>query len=225
MSDKMHSLSVWDFYEDTYGECKPSYDNDTERIEFILKNIPEKGAKILDIGCHDGTISKCMKKLGNDVIGIDFSEKALDRAKSKGIKVIHGDVMAEKFDCKFDVIVAGECLEHIFDGDAFLTKIKRLLNPCGKLILTTPNVASFGRRMMMLLGKNPILEYTARKTDAGHIRYFTFENMKALLEDNGFVIDEICGTVVNFCGSGKIRSRLLAKLFPGLSASICVVAS
>lgn len=218
------TLALWDFYEDTYAECKPNYDNDYERIKFIVDNVSDNGSLVLDIGCHIGVISERLKKFNNKVYGIDLSKGALEYAKGRGIQTIHGDFMQKEFDCRFDVIVAGECLEHVFDGDAFLTKIKRLLKPCGKLVLTVPNVASLGRRIMLLIGNNPVLEFTARRTDAGHIRYHTFDNIKQLFNDNGFKIDKLCGTVVNFCGSGKMKSKLLAKIWPELSASICVVA-
>lgn len=220
------TLATWDWYDDVYGTCEPSYDNDAERIQFILDNIPDSGAKILDIGCHDGHITAMFKKHGNDVHAIDISSMAVKRARERGIKAIQGDFLNKAIgEGSFDIVVAGETIEHVFDTDAFLDKIRMLLKPGGKLILTTPNVASLGRRLMLLIGLNPILEYTARNSDAGHIRYVTFSDVRNLLTSNKYDVSKLEGSVVNFGASGKIKSRLLAKMWKELSASILVVAT
>lgn len=219
------TIAYFDFYEEAYGNCKPSYDNDTERIQFILDNIPDKGAKILDIGCHAGYLTSMYKKSGNDVHAIDLSESSVKKARELGIKAIHGDFMNKSIgEGSFDIVVAGETIEHVFDTDAFLDKIRMLLKPGGKLILTTPNVASLGRRLMLLIGLNPILEYTARSSDAGHIRFYTFANIENQLKEHKYKIIKSVSSVVNFIGSGKVKSRMLANIFKTIGASILIVA-
>src|SRR3989339_802639 len=76
----------------------------------------------------------------------------------------------------FDIVIAGEIIEHIFDTDLFLAEIRRVLKSGGKLLISTPNIASLGRRLLLFFGGNPIIELSPNEPDSsGHIRYFSFK--------------------------------------------------
>src|ERR1044071_6927365 len=55
-----------------------------------LKKIPP--ARILEIGCADGRFLKQAKALGHEVVGIDFSEEAINTAKAIGLNVKTAEV-------------------------------------------------------------------------------------------------------------------------------------
>lgn len=210
------------FIERRYRE--PSRFSATEkfRIESVLKLIGNK-KRVLDIGCYDGTISNLIANNDNEVYGIDMSEKALEIARSKGIKTNKLDLEAEEFpfaDNYFDAVFAGEIIEHIFDTDWFLKRIKRILKPKGNLIITTPNLATLGRRLLLLSGKNPLIEVSLNGDAAGHIRYFVKETLTALLEKHDFRINSFCSDVVNFSRSGSLYSVKLAKIFPVIGRTL-----
>lgn len=181
--------------------------------------------RILDLGCYDGTSLSLIKNRDNEFYGIEASEYGFQQAIAKGIK-------AEKFfirdgvnfpfqDSFFDLIVIGEIIEHMYDTDFFLIEIKRILKRGGFLLISTPNIASLGRRLLLLSGLNPILEVSPNEPDSsGHIRYFTFESLKGLLEKHNFRIIKGKSDVVNFSGNGRLKSLLISKLFPGLGQSI-----
>jgi len=125
----------------------------------------------------------------------------------------------------FDVVFAGEIIEHIYDTDAFLQEVYRVLKYDGDLILTTPNLATLGRRILLLFGKNPLIENSLRRDDSsGHIRYFIIETLLELLSLNGFKVVKVASTVINFTKNGSIKTRMLAKLFPSLGSTIIIKA-
>lgn len=168
-------------------------------------------------------------KIGNKVWGIDASEEAVKLARGKGVDAKVGN-MEETFEFEndfFDMCILAEIIEHILDTDFFIQEIKRVLKPGGYLILSTPNVASLGRRLMLLFGKNPYFEacfgYPPYAT-AGHIRFFTKDLLFGFLRHKGFEIIKFTSDVVNFTPSGKIASKLLADLFPTFGRSLIIKA-
>ncbi len=106
----------------------------------LAKYLENRHAKLLDIGCADGTttnqISKLFPKL--KITGVDMYAKAIQYAsKTKPhIKFINAD--AHKLPFKkgaFDFVVAIETLEHLHDPDAALLEINRILKKNGYLII------------------------------------------------------------------------------------------
>lgn len=198
------------------------------RINKIIFLVGENN-KVLDIGCYDGTIGNLLKKNNNQVYGIEISKEAAEIAIKRGLKVKIQNIES-RFDFEnnfFDVVVAGEIIEHILDTDFFIDEIKRVLKPGGFLVLSTPNVASLGRRILLLLGKNPFFEAAfgyPPEAQAGHIRFFTKSLLLRFLEHKGFKITKFTSNVVNFTSSGKITSKLLVTLFPTLGSSLIIKA-
>ena len=182
------------------------------------------GKKILDIGCFTGYLMERLKEKNNEVYGVDISQKAVSNAKKKGLTVSQGDVeKGLKFkDNTFDVIVMGEIIEHVFDTDKVIREIRRMLKSEGSVVITTPNIACLNRRLRLLLGENPyidigVLNDDNKTTASGHIRYFTFANLKILLERNGFKVREYTSDVFLL---KSLRSYSLAKTFPTFGWSI-----
>lgn len=202
-----------------------------EKISYYVKHYVEKNTmqseiKLLDVGCGPGHLMYFLPKANNlSVFGCDISENSLQRAREKGMKTVKCNLW-EKFpfpDESFDVIVASEVIEHIYDTETFIRELKRIMKKDGILIITTPNVASLGRRVMLLFGMNPILEYKL-SGGAGHIRYFTFKDMKHFLRENGFDILVLETDTVNISFSGKIHWKYLGRLIPTWGRCIfCVV--
>jgi methionine biosynthesis protein MetW len=198
------------------------------RIKSMLETIDRldlRNSNILDIGCYDGTFLSLIKNRDNNFIGVEASDWGAEKSKKTGIHVqqyfFDGNTKFPFEDSFFDVVIAGEIIEHVYDTDYFLFEIYRILKTGGKLLISTPNIASFGRRIFLLFGINPIIEISPNEPDSsGHIRYFTFKTLRNLLKKNKFKIISSRSDCINFTGNGKIKSVLLAKLFPKLGASI-----
>jgi len=186
------------------------------------------GKKVLDIGCFDGVIGKAIKDKGNVVFGIDASAPAVEKAVAAGVNATVGNLEQRiPFDdASFDVVFAGEIIEHVFEIDLLMQEIRRILRPDGFAVFTTPNLAALGRRLMLLVGMNPHIEISFRDCGAaGHIRYFIRDTMNALLKKHGFCAEQLVSDVVNFNSTGSLSSQLLARIFPSIGSTIIVKAS
>lgn len=198
-----------------------------EKLYFILHTVGSE-KKVLDIGCNDGYVGEKLIARENVVYGIDISEKELKIARKKGLKVKKVDIENQDLPYPqgfFDVVILADVIEHVFDTDSLLKKSFRVLKKGGKLIVTTPNIASFGRRLMLLAGKSPFIEYSLKLStnglpSVGHIRYYTEATLRNQLKHNGFKNIEIEGDKVNF---GLFRSRSMGRFLP--SFSIMLMAS
>lgn len=204
-----------------------------QKVNFFLKSLDEinrkknQKLKILDIACNEGTLSKKYAKYGQ-VYGIDLNHQAISLAKKKGIIAKSGDVLEidKKFKGnKFDVIIAGDIIEHIFDTDLLIEKIYKMLSSDGVLLLSTPNLVSVGRRFMALIGRNPYCEYSAEKNgiNVGHIRYYTFADLERQLKNAGFGHIFLRSDTINL--PSKLIDNLMVTAFPHFGRLILVKAN
>jgi SAM-dependent methyltransferase len=95
-----------------------------------------KGKDVLDIGsvgqAREYSFWNMLKGNCKSLMGIDIVE-------SEDPKIIKGDMEREKLGKKFDVIIAGDVIEHVNNQGLFLQNIQRHLREDGTLIITTPN--------------------------------------------------------------------------------------
>lgn len=198
--------------------------SDQERIKIYLDMIGTD-KKILDVGCGMGYISNLMVKKGNFVVGLDVVDG--DQNEFQNMQKINFDLRSDwcqVINEKFDIVLAAEIIEHLFDTDKFLQNIYNVLKDDGILIISTPNVASLGRRLMLLLGFNPNLEFHSRINTSGHIRYFTLKNLIILLKENNFSIIDYSSNIINLTPSSFISSVLWAKIFPTFGTTLIIKA-
>jgi SAM-dependent methyltransferase len=92
----------------------------------------------------------------------------------------------------FDVAVLAEVLEHLPPNavPAVLTEIARILVPGGTLVLTTPNLAAWTNRELLLRGHSP-QQSPARCIDGTypHLRLYTRAELEDLLVGTGFRVE------------------------------------
>lgn len=97
---------------------------------------------LLEIGCGGGTMLQAMQSKGWKVTGLDFDMSAVSNARSKGLQVLHGDLLEVDLAANsFDAIVMSHVIEHLPDPKAILARCLELLKPGGKLVMITPNAA------------------------------------------------------------------------------------
>ena len=87
-----------------------------------------KNDVVLDVGCGTGFLTAEVAKLVKEVVGIDISEKLIERAvKTKNVKYIVADAEKLPFgDKTFDKVVSFTMLQDVEDKDAVLKEMKRV---------------------------------------------------------------------------------------------------
>lgn len=195
------------------------------RIQKILDFV-DSCDQLLDLGCWDGFIMEQIIKTGKvkKVVGVDNSKSAVKMAVKKGLDVKLIDSVEHRLPWKnnsFDCILAGEIIEHVYDVNSFIEEIARVLKPGGSLIITTPNLASFGARITLLTGKIPwMMENELLSQSAGHIRYFTFDTLAKIVGKYGFSLDFQTCDVLHLGNVILLKNKLFTDNFYTLGRGI-----
>ena len=200
--------SLKNIYESHHRNNRPENYSvlEKERADFF-SDVLGKGKKILDIGCRNGVLTKHFMK-GNDVLGVDIDEMSLSAlSRDFGIRTIPMDLNGDWKELekeKFDAIVAGEILEHLYYPEQVTEKIADHLVSSGIFVGSVPNAFSVKNRFRLLFGKK-------RHTSLGdptHINHFLHQELKEILLKR---FEE-----VRIEGLG--RHSFLAKTYPSLFA-------
>lgn len=157
-----------------------------ERRAFLLAQVAP-GDRVLDAGCGDGAFARALADHGAAVIGVDVSHEAIRRARraraGMDLRVVPEGVPLPFAEDAFDVVWAGEVLEHVVDPVAWLADVRRVLRWGGRLVLTTPY---HGRVTTVILGVRGQAFDAHFDPRADHLRFFSRRTLCALLADTGF---------------------------------------
>ena len=132
---------------DPESEFRPLHEINPLRLDWINKQAPLAGKKVIDIGCGGGILSESMAVLGANVTGIDMAPTPLQVAKlhlkETGQHVdyqkITAEEMADKHCAEFDVVTCMEMLEHVPDPASVVNACAKLVKPGGMVFLSTIN--------------------------------------------------------------------------------------
>lgn len=162
--------------------------------------------RVVDVGCGDGAATGMAA--GQPGVGLaaglDWSMQGLQRARRQGVPVARANLDGSGLPVasgSVDVVVMSEVIEHLVDTDAALDEARRLLRPGGTLLLSTPNLAAWFNRGMLLFAVQPLFsEVSLRgifgrpgREVVGHLRLFTRRALVGLLEARGFIAVEVTG--------------------------------
>lgn len=120
------------------------------------------GKDVLDIGCIDHSIDvalelgdnwlhKRIKKVAKSLTGIDLLEEDAALLNAEGCNIIVTDAELFRIDQKFDVINAGDLIEHLTNIGCFLQSISMHLKEDGIVVITTPNPFNIEQFIKILL--------------------------------------------------------------------------
>jgi uncharacterized protein YbaR (Trm112 family) len=129
---------------------------------------------------------------------------ALERARGRGLTLVratldHGGLPLP--DEAVDVVVFSEVIEHLVDTDAALDELVRVLRPGGSLLLSTPNLAAWFNRGLLLAGVQPVFTEVSLQRIygrpghevVGHLRVFTRAALLGLLRGHELDIVAVRG--------------------------------
>jgi 2-polyprenyl-6-hydroxyphenyl methylase/3-demethylubiquinone-9 3-methyltransferase len=132
---------------DTESEFRPLHEINPLRLDWINRQMPLAGKKVIDVGCGGGILAESMAARGAQVTGIDMAPAPLQVArlhlKESGHDVEYVQSTAENMAAsragEFDVVTCMEMLEHVPDPGSVIASCARLVKPGGMVFLSTIN--------------------------------------------------------------------------------------
>jgi SAM-dependent methyltransferase len=171
-----------------------------QRVEFI-KNAC-RGKKVLHLGCtnypytreaieNDMLLHFELEKVAAELSGFDFDQAGLDLlAEAGATKLYRADLeKLEEVDLNetYEVIIAGEMIEHLSNPGLFLQGVRRFMNPETKLVITTINAyCAFRFLIYGLRGKGG----TNEPVHPDHVAYYSYKTLKLALERENLAVRE-----------------------------------
>jgi ubiquinone/menaquinone biosynthesis C-methylase UbiE len=172
------------------------------RRRFALANIGP-GDRVLDLGCGEGDLAADIAGAGAEVIAADVARAALERAHRRhpelDLRLALSDAPLPFDDGAFDVVWSSEVIEHVADTARWLSEVRRVLAPHGRVLLSTP---SHGRLRLLAGGVERFSEPVG-----DHLHLYTARSLRDLLRD--FAFGEI--EVRAVAGPPLARRLLLAR--------------
>jgi 2-polyprenyl-3-methyl-5-hydroxy-6-metoxy-1,4-benzoquinol methylase len=151
--------------------------------ELYLDQLARQGirnGRLLEVGCGDGYLLAAAERRGYEVVGVEYSEPAAQRAQAglaRG-QVLVGELARVDLPSEvFDVCILADVIEHVRDPRSFLATIRERLKPAGCLLIATPTTDSWSAHLM----RSHWMEF---KTE--HMSYFSQRTLESLLAQTGF---------------------------------------
>jgi len=154
------------------------------------------GKEVLDVGCVNHTLDTRLGERGKywlhdhlrrtakHVVGVDYEAADVAKMKQEGYDVVTADATNFDLGRRFDVVVAGEIMEHVINPAGFLASVKKHLKPGGVLVTSTPNA-----NCLIFFLENLIL---GREIDnADHVCIYSPTTIGKMFEKCGFKVNEV----------------------------------
>jgi len=159
--------------------------------QYLIDCVPNSNnLEILDVGCGSGANSEALAAKGHTVHGVDLSEAAITRYRSRGFDGRVSDLESglDHPDEMFDVVFCSEVIEHMTSPEILAAEMCRVLKPNGLLVLSTPNSAFWLYRLLGLFG------YTVSELQhPKHFQFFSRRSLVRLLKSVGLQPKSILG--------------------------------
>ena len=165
-----------------------------------LSNLPI-GAKVIDIGCGNGSLTATWASSEWQVYGVDASESGIHNATaayptiSFSCAPIGTELITTYGAASFDAVVSSEVIEHVYLPRTLVRCAFELLRPGGLFVLTTPYNGYLKNIALAIFGHMD--RHWTVLWDGGHIKFWSWKTICAVLEEAGFA-------GFQFTGAGRI---------------------
>lgn len=156
-----------------------------------------RASDVLDIGSGIGVFPTAMARLGHAVTSVDITSDNQPWIKERDVEVGNCNILSERLPCgdaSFDLVTMFDVIEHLHGSPRhMLSEVYRVLRPGGHVIVETPNIANLRRRLLLLMGKNPMTIkyfYESPYPYSGHVYEYTKYDLDCAVRWSGFEIAE-----------------------------------
>jgi 2-polyprenyl-3-methyl-5-hydroxy-6-metoxy-1,4-benzoquinol methylase len=208
-----------------------------QRVDHLLAR--SLGKRVLHLGCTnapytaqslaDGSLLHLrLREVASELHGVDIDQAGLDTLASLGVAHLHagdiGDIAVELLAAgPFDVVIAGEIVEHLTDPGAFLSNVRKVMSPHTRLLVSTVN-AYCGFRFVQyaVRGRGGKVE----PVHPDHVAYYSQATLARLLSSQGL---EVTGQWFYDLGTEHLRytrwtlrwtNAILTRLSPQLADGV-----
>lgn len=171
---------IWELVEEDAGPPPRHLVRFVERLG--------RGERTLDLGCGDGRLTTFLEAGALTIA--DVSDVALARAARRlpgatSVR-IEPDAPLPLADNSFDLVLCAETVEHVRDLQLLLSEARRVLEPGGRIAVTTPAHSRLTGLDVLLLG--PERRFPPLSP---HLRFLTRRSLRGLLEGMGFELESL----------------------------------
>jgi len=159
--------------------------------ELLVWLRPNRGERILDLGCGTGTLTAEIARHGAAVIGVDSSAEMIAAAREKyeGLRFDVGDGQALSFGAEFDAVFSNAAIHWMPRADDVVQGVERALRPGGRFVA---EFGGFGCVGTVVSALSDVLREWSIDPAEYVSWYFPRPGAYAsLLEQHGFVVREL----------------------------------
>jgi len=180
--DELHAefMEQQDGAGEIYDHVNPRADAD-DRLRSVIVASIGTGQRVLEVGTGDGVTAHRIAEQGNQVVSLDVSTLALERARKRwggregvDLSFEFGDARSlNTGDGSYDIVVSENMVERTSLGDmrAHLAEVHRVLVPGGRYLLYTPS------RL-----------WSGRVSVGFHLHVYTLRELRRLLNEHGYEV-------------------------------------
>ncbi|WP_304912423.1 methyltransferase domain-containing protein [Hydrogenophaga sp.] len=150
------------------------------------------GRDVLEVGSGPGSITRVLTEVGkNSVTALEIDPEAIEKVRPHCKQVLSCDLnQADWHEIlagnEFDIVLAADVLEHLYDPLQALKSMVTLLNGSGRIVLSLPHASHLGIGCCLLSNNFRYGEWGL--LDKTHIRFFSLQNIHNLIEAAGLKI-------------------------------------
>jgi len=148
----------------------------------LLRNLDRRGltgGDFLEVGCGYGFLLDEARPRFRRRVGTEYSEEGAGRARATGAEVFVGGIEQLPSDARFDLAVAIQVIEHIYEPVTFFHNLVRHIKPGGHVVLATPDIGGGLRKLMGV-------RWPSFKVPE-HVVYFDFHSLQKLMSSAGLI--------------------------------------